>query len=80
MNSYIEDATLHVPESSITAYQVAEPWKQFKIIVAIDENNGITHISDNCTYLWWMVYFYIRWRSVCPAPVPLYLLLEALKV
>ena len=46
MNSYIEDATLHVPESSITAYQVAEPWKQFKQMVAIDENNGITDITD----------------------------------
>ena len=47
MHSYTEHATLHVPESSITAYQIAEPWKQFKKIVAIDENNGITNISDN---------------------------------
>ena len=46
MNSYIEDATLHVPESSITTYQVAEPWKQFKNIVAIDEINGITNMTD----------------------------------
>ena len=34
-NSYIEYATLHVPNSSIELYKAAEPWKNFKAIVGI---------------------------------------------
>ena len=34
--SYIEYATLHVPASSVTTYQAAEPWKNFKSIVTLD--------------------------------------------
>ena len=29
-NSNIENATLHVPDASINAYKVADPWKNFK--------------------------------------------------
>lgn len=34
-DSYIEYVTLHVPTNSISTYQNAEPWKQFKSIIAI---------------------------------------------
>ena len=33
----IENATLHVPASLVTAYQVVGPWNKFKEIVAIEE-------------------------------------------
>ena len=38
-DSYIEYATLYVPASSVDAYKVAEPWKNFKSIVSIDDSN-----------------------------------------
>lgn len=34
--SYIEYATLHVPAASLDEYKNAEPWKNFKNIVALD--------------------------------------------
>lgn len=34
--SYIEYATLHVPDGSISAYSNAEPWKSFKSIVGLN--------------------------------------------
>ncbi len=34
-DSYIEYATLHVPEASISLYQTAEPWKNFGTIVTL---------------------------------------------
>jgi hypothetical protein len=35
-DSYIEYCTLHVPTASISKYQAAEPWKNFKSIVGVD--------------------------------------------
>ena len=35
-NSYIDYATLHVPDASVNAYKQAEPWKNFKSIVGIE--------------------------------------------
>jgi len=35
MNSSIASATLHVPASAIELYKNAEPWNQFKTVVAI---------------------------------------------
>ena len=35
-DSSIEAAILHVPSTSVNAYKAAEPWKNFKVIVAID--------------------------------------------
>ena len=35
--SSIVNATLHVPAASISAYQAVEPWKNFKEIVALEE-------------------------------------------
>ena len=36
--SYIEYATLHVPSSAVNAYKAVSPWKDFKSIVAIDDD------------------------------------------
>ena len=36
-NSFIEHTTLHVPASSINDYKNAEPWKNFKEVVALEE-------------------------------------------
>ena len=44
-DSYIEYATLHVPTSAVNAYKVADPWKNFKSIVAID---GTTPETPKC--------------------------------
>ena len=44
-DSYIGYATLHVPANSINAYKAADPWKNFKSIVAID---GETPATQKC--------------------------------
>ena len=44
-DSYIEYATLHVPSASVNAYMVANPWKNFKNIVATD---GETPATQKC--------------------------------
>ena len=38
-NTNIEEVTLHVPAASVSAYQTVEPWKNFKQIVALTEDN-----------------------------------------
>ena len=38
-NSYINLATLHVSAESIDAYKAAEPWKDFKEIVALTDSD-----------------------------------------
>lgn len=49
--SYIEYATLHVPNSSINAYKETTPWKDFKEIVKIDmPKHHITYIIDGNEY------------------------------
>ena len=47
-NSYIEYSTLHVPEASISAYQTAEPWKNFKKIVMLDGSMPPTPEPQKC--------------------------------
>ena len=49
-DSYIEYATLHVPETSITSYQTIEPWKNFKIIIKIMPGHTLTYIVDGEEY------------------------------
>ena len=44
-DSYIESATLHVLTSAVNAYKAADPWKNFKSIVAID---GTTPETPKC--------------------------------
>ncbi len=38
-DSYIEYATLHVPAESVDAYKAADPWKNFKNIVALTDSD-----------------------------------------
>lgn len=45
-NSYIDYATLHVPESSIYDYKTTYPWNQFKSIIALTfEETGINSLA-----------------------------------
>ena len=44
-DSYIEYATLHVPASAVNAYKAADPWKNFKSVVAI---GGDTPETPKC--------------------------------
>ena len=49
--SYIEYATLHVPESSIDAYKAVSPWNTFKSIVAAEiPMYTITYMVDGAVY------------------------------
>ena len=44
--SYIEYATLHVPDASIISYRKTEPWSRFRKIVALtDEETGIDELK-----------------------------------
>lgn len=43
--SHIDYATLHVPSISVNVYKLAEPWKNFKTIVALD---GTTPDPQKC--------------------------------
>lgn len=38
-DSYIEYMTLHVPSASVNAYGAAEPWKNFKEIIALTDSD-----------------------------------------
>ena len=43
INSGIEKATLHVPAASISAYQATRPWKNFKEIVALKNQENMAY-------------------------------------
>ena len=45
-NTDLSQATLHVPAASVSAYQAAEPWKNFKEIVALTDQGDETDDSD----------------------------------
>lgn len=47
-DSYIEYATLHVPEASIDLYKQTDPWKNFKSIVAQDGSMPETPETPKC--------------------------------
>ena len=47
-DSYIEYATLHVPASAVNAYKAADPWKNFKSIVATDGTTPETPETPKC--------------------------------
>jgi len=47
-DSYIEYTTLHVPSALINAYKAADPWKNFKSIVAIDGETPEPPTSPKC--------------------------------
>jgi len=45
--SYLSQVTLHVPAASVSAYQTTEPWKNFKEIVALpDQNDYLPFVED----------------------------------
>ena len=47
-DSFIEYATLHVPSASVNAYKVADPWKNFKSIMATDGTTPETPETPKC--------------------------------
>ena len=47
--SYIEYATLHVPESAIEDYKATAPWSSFKNIVSVTDNNNYYDLSVTVT-------------------------------
>ena len=47
-DSYIEYTTLHVPASAVNAYKVADPWKNFKSIMATDGTTPETPETQKC--------------------------------
>ena len=47
-DSYIEYATLHVPASAVNAYKAADPWKNFKSILATDGTIPETPETPKC--------------------------------
>ena len=51
-DSYIEYATLHVPATSIDAYKTIEPWKNFKAVVALnDESSDVAQVRANAAMI-----------------------------
>ena len=49
-DSYIEYATLHVPDVSVEVYKTTDPWKNFKEIVKIMPMFALTYIVDDEMY------------------------------
>ena len=48
-DSYIEYATLHVPESAIENYRNTAPWSSFKNFVSVTDNNNYYDLSITVT-------------------------------
>ena len=44
--SYVENATLHVPEGCVDAYKAMEPWNKFKEIIEMNDN-PVAEYTDN---------------------------------
>jgi hypothetical protein len=49
-DSYIEYANLHVPSELIDAYSMEEPWKNFKSIIALTDNDPKPSAITNIYY------------------------------
>ena len=43
--SYIEYATLHVPEEAIDSYKTTEPWSRFKTFVSVTDGNDFYEMT-----------------------------------
>jgi len=66
--SYIEYATLHVPQNSISIYQEKEPWKSFKEIVDISAiQYTLTYMVDDNIY---KQYSLGEGATITPEPAP----------
>ena len=48
-DSYIEYATLHIPESAIEYYKATAPWSSFKNFVSVTDNNNYYDLSITVT-------------------------------
>ncbi len=68
-NSYIEHATLHVPDASVNSYKSTEPWKNFKSIVSLSASSKykLTYMVDGVTY---KEYEYQEGEAITPEPAP----------
>ena len=71
-NTNIEDIMLHVPAASISAYQAVEPWKNFKEIVAVTDQEddyrpfieddkvwAVKVFDDGMPTRQWIEYYYL---------------------
>lgn len=68
-NSYIEYATLHVPESALEAYKAKIPWRNFKSIVATNSQiYTLTYLVDGEIY---RTLKYEEGESITPEAVPI---------
>ena len=65
-DSYIEYATLHVPEESISSYETSSPWNQFQSIVPLPKYK-LTYMLDDVVY---KVGEYEEGTSITPEPNP----------
>ncbi len=67
-DSYIEYATLHVPEQSINSYQLTEPWVYFKNIIKLDIlKYALTYMIDGEVY---KTYEIEEGEAITPEPAP----------
>jgi hypothetical protein len=67
-DSYIEYATLHVPDGSMSAYSQTEPWKNFKTIVKLDKPKHIlAYYVDGDVY---KTYEIEEGATITPEPAP----------
>lgn len=67
-STYIKDATLHVPASSIDAYKAVDPWKNFKEIVKINmPKHSLTYLLDGVEYKRLEIE---EGESITPEPAP----------
>lgn len=66
--SYIEFATLHVPEASISSYRAVEPWRNFKEIVPIEKQKyKLFYVINEEIY---KSYEIEEGESITPEPAP----------
>ena len=68
-DSYIEHATLHVPEKSIETYKTTEPWSKFKTFVPIIiPEHTLTYMVDGEVY---KTYSVEEDEEIIPEPEPM---------
>ena len=66
--SYVEYATLHVPEGCVDAYRTVEPWKNFKEIVPLaDTKYTLAYMVDGEEYKSYQI---AEGSAITPEPAP----------
>ena len=67
-STFISNATLHVPASSIEAYKATEPWSKFKEIVSLPRDSyTLTYMVDGVIY---KIYELSKGDAITPEPAP----------